>query len=127
MYRLKGHTLEFLLIGIESKIWRRRESGIREGSCLVNTKHISASVFIYDAESGLQHDYTEWLESLVHHEPVDSYWHNRTGEEKPDAHHKRQVMVREVVVAITEERLDFGPWEQIFMASSMDVVVSAYW
>jgi secondary thiamine-phosphate synthase enzyme len=91
-----------------------RESGIREGLCLVNAMHITASVFINDAESGLHHDYEEWLEGLAPHEPIDKYWHNRTGEENADAHLKRQVMGREVVVAVTGNRLDFGPWEQIF-------------
>jgi secondary thiamine-phosphate synthase enzyme len=90
------------------------ESGIREGLCLVNAMHITASVFINDDESGLHHDYEEWLEGLIPHEPVGKYWHNRTGEDNADAHMKRQVMGREVVVAITEGRLDFGPWEQIF-------------
>jgi secondary thiamine-phosphate synthase enzyme len=90
------------------------ESGIREGLCLVNAMHITASVFINDDESGLHHDYEEWLEGLASHEPVSKYWHNRTGEDNADAHLKRQVMGREVVVAVTEGRLDFGPWEQIF-------------
>jgi secondary thiamine-phosphate synthase enzyme len=91
-----------------------RESGIKEGLCLVNAMHITASVFINDDESGLHHDYETWLEKLAPHEPVGSYWHNRTGEDNADAHMKRQVMGREVVVAVTEGRLDFGPWEQIF-------------
>ena len=91
-----------------------RESGIKEGLCLVNAMHITASVFINDDESGLYHDYETWLEKLAPHEPVASYWHNRTGEDNADAHMKRQVMGREVVVAVTEGRLDFGPWEQIF-------------
>ncbi len=91
-----------------------RESGVKEGLCLVNAMHITASVFINDDESGLHHDYDTWLERLAPHEPVGSYWHNRTGEDNADAHLKRQVMGREVVVAITEGRLDFGPWEQIF-------------
>ena len=82
--------------------------------CLVNAMHITASVFINDDESGLHHDYEAWLEKLAPHEPVSSYWHNRTGEDNADAHMKRQVMGREVVVAVTEGRLDFGPWEQIF-------------
>lgn len=90
------------------------ESGIREGLCLVNAMHITASVFINDDEHGLHHDYEQWLESLAPHEPVGNYWHNRTGEDNADAHLKRQVMGREVVVAITDGRLDFGPWEQIF-------------
>jgi secondary thiamine-phosphate synthase enzyme len=90
------------------------ESGVHEGLCLVNAMHITASVFINDDESGLHHDYEEWLEGLAPHEPVFKYWHNRTGEENADAHIKRQVMGREVVVAITAGRMDFGPWEQIF-------------
>jgi secondary thiamine-phosphate synthase enzyme len=91
-----------------------RESGIREGLCLVNAMHITASVFINDDESGLHHDYDVWLEKLAPHEPVASYQHNRTGEDNADAHMKRQLMGREVVVAVTGGRLDFGPWEQIF-------------
>lgn len=90
------------------------ESGVQEGLLLVNAMHITASVFINDDESGLHHDYAEWLEGLAPHEPLGKYWHNRTGEENADAHLKRQVMGREVVVAITNGRLDFGPWEQIF-------------
>lgn len=89
-------------------------SSIREGLCLVNAMHITASVFINDDESGLHHDYDVWLEKLAPHEPVRGYHHNRTGEDNADAHMKRQLMGREVVVAITEGRLDFGPWEQIF-------------
>lgn len=91
-----------------------RASGIREGLCLVNAMHITASVFINDDESGLHHDYEVWLEKLAPHEPVASYHHNRTGEDNADAHMKRQVMGREVVVAVTGGVLDFGPWEQIF-------------
>ena len=91
-----------------------RESGIQEGLCLVNAMHITASVYINDAERGLLHDYEEWLEELAPHAPVSQYEHNRTGEDNGDAHLKRQVMGREVVVAVTEGRLDFGPWEQIF-------------
>ncbi len=90
------------------------ESGIKEGLCLVNAMHITASVFINDDESGLHHDYEEWLEGLAPHEPISLYWHNRTGEDNADAHLKRQVMGREVTVAVTQGRLDFGPWEQIF-------------
>ena len=89
------------------------ESGIREGLCLVNAMHITASVFINDDEPGLHEDYKEWLEALAPHEP-SRYRHNRTGEDNGDAHHKRQIMGREVVVAVTGGRLDFGPWEQIF-------------
>ena len=91
-----------------------RESGIKEGLVLCNAMHITASVFINDDESGLHHDYEVWLEKLAPHEPTSQYRHNRTGEDNGDAHLKRQVMGREVVVAITEGRLDFGPWEQIF-------------
>lgn len=91
-----------------------RESGVQEGLCLVNAMHITASVYINDAEDGLLHDYDVWLEELAPHEPVSQYHHNRTGEDNADAHLKRQIMGREVVVAITEGRLDLGPWEQIF-------------
>ncbi len=91
-----------------------RESGISEGLALVNAMHITASVFINDNEAGLHHDYEKWLEELAPHEPVSQYHHNRTGEDNADAHLKRQVMGREVVVAVTGGRLDFGPWEQIF-------------
>ena len=90
------------------------ESGISEGLCLVNAMHITASVFINDDESGLHADYEQWLEKLAPHEPISAYRHNRTGEDNGDAHLKRQVMGREVVVAVTEGSLDFGPWEQIF-------------
>ena len=91
-----------------------RKSGVQEGLCLVNAMHITASVYINDAEDGLLHDYDVWLEKLAPHEPVSGYDHNRTGEENADAHMKRQIMGREVVVAITRGKLDFGPWEQIF-------------
>ncbi len=90
------------------------ESGIQEGLCLVNAMHITASVFINDDESGLHQDYEEWLENLAPHEPIEQYRHNRTGEDNADAHLKRQVMGREVVVAVTQGHLDFGTWEQIF-------------
>ena len=90
------------------------ESGIRDGLCLVNAMHITASVFINDDESGLHEDYERWLEELAPHEPIEHYQHNNTGEDNADAHLKRQVMGREVVVAITKGRLHFGPWEQIF-------------
>jgi secondary thiamine-phosphate synthase enzyme len=90
------------------------ESGVREGLCLVNAMHITASVFINDDEPGLHRDYARWLEELAPHEPVSRYQHNDTGEDNGDAHIKRQVMGREVVVAITDGKLDFGPWEQIF-------------
>jgi secondary thiamine-phosphate synthase enzyme len=91
-----------------------RESGIREGLCLVNAMHITASVYINDAERGLIQDYDDWLERLAPHEPVGQYLHNRTGEDNGDAHLKRQIMGRDVLVAVTEGRLDFGPWEQIY-------------
>jgi secondary thiamine-phosphate synthase enzyme len=91
-----------------------RESGIREGLVLVNAMHITASVFTNDNESGLHHDYEKWLDKLAPHEPIGQYRHNDTGEDNADAHIKRQVMGREVVVAVTDGRLDFGPWEQIF-------------
>ena len=91
-----------------------RESGIREGLALVNAMHITASVFINDDESGLHGDFARWLEELAPHAPLSRYRHNQTGEENGDAHLKRQVMGREVVVAVTEGKLDFGPWEQIF-------------
>ena len=90
------------------------KSGIKEGLCLVNAMHITASVFINDNESGLHHDYEKWLEELAPHEPIDHYRHSDTGEDNADAHLKRQVMGREVVVAITDGQLDFGPWETIF-------------
>ncbi len=91
-----------------------KESGVQEGLVLVNAMHITASVFINDDESGLHQDYEEWLEKLAPHEPISQYRHNNTGEDNGDAHLKRQVMGREVVVAITGSKLDFGPWEQIF-------------
>ena len=91
-----------------------RKSGIKEGLCLVNAMHITASVFINDNESGLHHDYEKWLEELAPHEPIDHYRHNDTGEDNADAHLKRQIMGREVVVGITDGELDFGPWEAIF-------------
>ena len=90
------------------------QSGIKEGLCLVNAMHITASVYINDAESGLIRDYDDWLEGLAPHEPISKYRHNRTGEDNADAHLKRQVMGREVVVAVTNGRLDLGPWEQIY-------------
>ena len=93
-----------------------RKSGVKNGLCLVNAMHITASVYINDNEPGLIQDYDDWLEGLAPHEPVGQYRHNRTGEDNADAHLKRQVMGREVVVAITDGKLDFGPWEQIFYA-----------
>jgi len=105
--------IEFINItgDIESAL---AESGIKEGICLVNAMHITASVFINDNESGLHSDFTEWLEELAPHEPLSKYRHNRTGEENGDAHLKRQVMGRETVIAVTAGKLDFGPWEQVF-------------
>jgi len=90
------------------------ESGVKEGVVLVNAMHITASVFINDDESGLHGDYDRWLEKIAPHEPISQYRHNDTGEDNADAHMKRQIMGREVVVAITNGQLDFGPWEQIF-------------
>ena len=98
---------------VESGLGKR---GITEGLALVNAMHITASVFINDDESGLHQDYEDWLEGLAPHEPISHYRHNRTGEDNGDAHLKRQIMGREVVVAVTNGRLDFGPWEQIFYA-----------
>jgi secondary thiamine-phosphate synthase enzyme len=121
---MKSHrkVLEFRVparlgfINITSQVQQAlRESGIREGLCLVNAMHITASVFINDDESGLIEDYTRWLEQLAPFDPSpERYHHNRTGEENGDAHHKRQIMGREVMVAVTDGSLDFGPWEQIF-------------
>ncbi len=91
-----------------------QESGIQEGLCLVNAMHITASVFINDDEPGLHQDYKRWLEELAPHEPLSRYQHYRTGEDNGDAHHKRQIIGREVVVAVTKGRLHFGTWEQIF-------------
>lgn len=91
-----------------------RNSGVKEGLLLANAMHITASVFINDNESGLHEDYQKWLEELAPHAPTSQYRHNRTGEDNADAHMKRQIMGREVVVAITNGKLDFGPWEQIF-------------
>lgn len=91
-----------------------QESGIKEGLILVNAMHITASVFINDDESGLHQDYESWLEKLAPHAPISQYQHNRTGEDNADAHMKRQIMGREVVIAVTNGQLDFGPWEQIF-------------
>ena len=93
-----------------------RASGVQEGLALVNAMHITASVFINDDESGLHQDYEKWLETLAPHAPTSQYQHNRTGEDNADAHLKRQIMGREVVVAITDGKLDVGPWEQIYYA-----------
>jgi secondary thiamine-phosphate synthase enzyme len=103
------------LVNITPEVQRcLEESGVKEGFILVNAMHITASVFINDDESGLHQDFEKWLEGLAPHEPVSRYRHNLTGEDNADAHIKRQVMGREVVVAVTGGRLDFGPWEQIF-------------
>ena len=91
-----------------------QESGVKNGLCLLNAMHITPSVFINDNESGLHKDYDKWLENLAPHLPIEQYQHNNTGEDNADAHLKRQVMGREVVVAITNYELDFGPWEAIF-------------
>jgi len=91
-----------------------RRSGVQNGLCLVNAMHITASVYVNDDEGGLIEDYDRWLEELAPHQPISRYRHNRTGEDNADAHLKRQIMGREVVVAITDGRLDLGPWEQIF-------------
>lgn len=121
--RLKSHRKELwfqtatrrAFINITQQVQEAiRESGVREGLVLVNAMHITASVFINDDERGLHHDYEKWLETLAPHEPTSQYRHNLTGEDNADAHLKRQIMGREVVVAITNGELDFGPWEQIF-------------
>ena len=107
------HRMQF--INITGRVEELVEkSGVREGLCLVNAMHITASVYINDAESGLIEDYRDWLEELAPHEPIDRYRHNRTGEDNGDAHLKRQIMGREVVVAVTAGRLDLGPWEALF-------------
>jgi len=107
--------LRFQLINITMDVEKiLNVSGIKEGLCLINSMHISASIFINDDEEGLHRDFHEWLEKLAPHEPISQYRHNDTGEENADAHLKRQIMGREAVVAITKGKLDFGPWEQIF-------------
>jgi len=107
------NRVEFINITLEVEALVER-SGVQEGLCLVNAMHITASVFINDDEGGLHRDFEEWLEGLAPHKPVSKYRHNRTGEDNADGHLKRTIMGREVVVAITGGRLDFGPWEQIF-------------
>ena len=104
---------EFINITPEVEVLVEK-SKVKEGLCLVNAMHITASVFINDDESGLHVDFEEWLEKLAPHEPISQYRHNRTGEDNGDAHLKRTIMGREVVVAVTGGKLDFGPWEQIF-------------
>ena len=130
MLDLSCNHMKFLTEYLTFQVKKRREfvnitsdisklvskSKIQEGLCLVNAMHITASVFINDNESGLHHDYEKWLEELAPHAPVNQYKHNDTGEDNADAHLKRQIMGREVVVAITNGQLDFGPWEQIFCA-----------
>jgi len=114
---LTMHTRERMeFVNITSEVEKTvGGAGIREGLCLVNAMHITASVFINDDEAGLHEDYKRWLEQLAPYDPSPArYHHNRTGEDNGDAHHKRQIMGREVVVAITSGKLDFGPWEQIF-------------
>lgn len=121
---MKSHTAKLIMqirermdfVNITPDVQRELEkSGIREGLCLVNAMHITASVFINDDEPGLHRDYKRWLEELAPFDPSpERYHHNRTGEDNADAHHKRQIMGREVVVAVTDGRLDLGPWEQIF-------------
>ena len=106
-------TMEFINITGEVDALLR-ESGIQEGLCIVNTMHITSSIFINDHESGLHHDFGVWLEKLAPHEPISAYRHNDTGEDNADAHLKRSIMGREVVVAITGGKLHFGTWEQIF-------------
>lgn len=114
-YILFNTSSRFQLINITPLVEKiLKESEIKEGLCLVNAMHISSSVFINDDEIGLHKDFYKWLEKLAPHEPITQYSHNDTGEENADAHLKRQIMGREVVIAITNSKLDFGPWEQIF-------------
>ena len=114
-YLLFNTKARFQLINITAQIEKiLKESEIKEGLCLVNSMHISSSVFINDDEIGLHRDFHKWLEKLAPHKPIEQYSHNDTGEENADAHLKRQIMGREVVVAVTDSKLDFGPWEQIF-------------
>lgn len=114
-YLLFNTKARFQLINITAQIEKiLKESEIKEGLCLVNSMHISSSVFINDDEIGLHRDFHKWLEKLAPHKPIEQYSHNDTGEENADAHLKRQIMGREVVIAVTNSKLDFGPWEQIF-------------
>jgi secondary thiamine-phosphate synthase enzyme len=114
-YLLFNTKSRFHLINITFDVEKiLNQSGIQEGLCLINSMHISSSIFINDDEKGLHRDFQEWLEKLAPHEPIGQYRHNDTGEQNADAHLKRQIMGREVVVAITKGKLDFGPWEQIF-------------
>ncbi len=114
-YLTLNTSTKHAFVNITSKVRKIiKESGVSEGLCLVNSMHISSSVFINDDEAGLHNDFDKWLEQLAPHDPVNQYRHNDTGEDNADAHLKRQIMGREVVVAITNRELDFGPWEQIF-------------
>ncbi len=114
-YLLFNTPSKFQLLNITPLVEKTlKESGIKEGLCLVNSMHISSSIFINDDEVGLHRDFQKWLEKLAPHEPIGQYSHNETGEENADAHLKRQIMGREVVIAVTSGKLDFGPWEQIF-------------
>jgi secondary thiamine-phosphate synthase enzyme len=114
-YLIFNTESRFELINITPDVERILNlSGINEGLCLINSMHISSSIFINDDEEGLHNDFHKWLEKLAPHNPINQYRHNDTGEENADAHLKRQIMGREVVVAITKSKLDFGPWEQIF-------------
>jgi secondary thiamine-phosphate synthase enzyme len=111
---LKTDT-RYAFVNITSQVRKIiEESKVQEGLCLVNTMHISSSIFINDNEHGLHEDFRKWLEDLAPHNPINQYRHNDTGEDNADAHLKRQIMGREVVIAITNGKLDFGPWEQIF-------------
>ena len=113
-YLIFNTKSRFELINITPDVERILNlSGIKEGLCLINSMHISSSIFINDDEEGLHNDFQNWLEKLAPHNPINQYRHNDTGEENADAHLKRQIMGREVVVAITKSKLDFGPWEQI--------------
>ncbi len=114
-YLTLNTSTKHAFVNITSQVRKTiKESGVGEGLCLVNSMHISSSVFINDDEAGLHNDFDKWLEQLAPHDPVNQYRHNDTGEDNADAHLKRQIMGREVVVAITNRELDFGPWEQIF-------------
>ena len=114
-YLTLNTSTKHAFVNITSQVRRViKESEVSEGLCLVNSMHISSSVFINDDEAGLHNDFDKWLEQLAPHAPVDQYRHNDTGEDNADAHLKRQIMGREVIVAITNRELDFGPWEQIF-------------
>ncbi len=114
-YLTLNTSTKHAFVNITSQVRKTiKESGVSEGLCLVNSMHISSSVFINDDETGLHNDFDKWLEQLAPHDPVDHYRHNDAGEDNADAHLKRVIMGREVVVAITNGELDFGPWEQIF-------------